>query len=63
MSYKINDMNLCTIFKEIVVLTIESNIVIQADPELTLDFFENILKGLSVGHDTTTGTIKLYLQL
>ena len=56
-------MNLCTIFKEIVVLTIESNIVIQADPELTLDFFENILKGLSVGHDTTTGTIKLYLQL
>ena len=57
-------MNLCTIFKEIVaVLTIESNIVIQADPELTLDFFENILKGLSVEHDTTTGTIKLYLQL
>ena len=40
-----------------------SNIVLQADPELTLEFFENILKGLSVEHDATTGTNKLYLHL
>ena len=35
----------------------------QADPELTSEFFENILEGLSVEHDSTTRTNRLYIQL
>ena len=57
MSYKMISFFLMIIFN------ILSNIVLQADPELTVEFFENVLKGLSVEHDATTGTNKLYLHL
>ena len=37
--------------------------IMQADPELTAEFFENILEGLSVEHDSDLKTNRLYIQL
>ena len=40
----------------IVTVTTSLPSIVQADPELTLEFFENLLEGLSVQHDSKSRT-------
>ena len=37
--------------------------IMQADPDLTLEFFENLLRGLSVEHDSNTKVNKCMIEL
>ena len=37
--------------------------IMQADPELTLEFFENLLSSLSVEHDSNTKINKCLIEL
>ena len=52
-----NPESCAAIFRDtIVTVTTGLPSIVQADPELTLEFFENLLEGLSVQHDSKSRT-------
>ena len=53
-----DDPESCAAIPRDTIVTVTTSLpsIVQADPELTLEFFENLLGGLSVEHDSKSRT-------